>query len=42
MVGLSPPHHEQPLGEERILIIDYTPVQARGKGEALSTNFERG
>jgi hypothetical protein len=28
------PWHEPPLKEEGILILDYAPVQARGKGDA--------
>jgi hypothetical protein len=36
------PRHEPPLRQERILMIDYAPVQAQGKGEAPTTSHERG
>jgi hypothetical protein len=36
------PRHEPPLGEERILMKDYAPIQARGKGEAPTASREGG
>jgi hypothetical protein len=36
------PRHEPLLGEERILMIDYAPVRARGKGEAPTASGEGG
>jgi hypothetical protein len=32
--------HEPPLREERIMMIDYAPVRARGKGEAPIASHE--
>jgi hypothetical protein len=36
------PQHEPPLKEERILMMDCTPVQAQGKGEAPIASREGG
>jgi hypothetical protein len=36
------PWHEPPLGEERILTIDYALVRAQGKGEAPTASHEEG
>jgi hypothetical protein len=36
------PQHEPPLEEKSILMIDYVPVQARGKGEELTASREGG
>jgi hypothetical protein len=38
----DPLRHEPLLGEEKILMIDYAPVQARGKREAFSSSLEGG
>jgi hypothetical protein len=36
------PRHEPLLGEERILMKDYAPIQAQGKGEAPTASREGG
>jgi hypothetical protein len=36
------PHHDPPLGVERILMTDYAPIQAWGMGKAPTASHEEG